>query len=112
MTDTLKVLGQNAPSAAALASLYLVPGATQAAVSTIVVCNQSATPTSFRLGVYINGGATPLDNAKQYTHYDVPIDGNDTITITIGATLGANDAIWCYATLATLSFSAFGVQAT
>lgn len=112
MTDTLKVLGQVAPSAASLTSLYKVPSATQAAVSTIVVCNQSATPTTFRIGVYVNGGDTALDNAKQYTHYDVPIDGNDTQTITIGGTLGANDNIWVYATLATLSFTAFGVQVT
>jgi len=78
-------------------------------VSTIVVCNQSATPTSFRLKVAV---ADAGDDPKQYLHYDVPIDGNDTLVITIGITLAAADVVYCYATLATLSFNAFGVNVT
>lgn len=51
MANTLKVLGQSAPGAASQTTLYTVPAATSTVVSSIVVCNRSATPTSFRVAV-------------------------------------------------------------
>ena len=109
MTDTLKVLGQSAPGAASLTDLYPVPGATGTAVSSVSVCNRSATPTTFRLSVAPAGAA---DANSQYLYYDVPIAGNDTFVATLGITLAATDKVRCYATLATLSFSLFGVEVT
>lgn len=109
MTDTLKVLGQSAPGAASLTDLYTVPGATSAAVSSVTVCNRSATPTTFRLSVAPAGAA---DAVAQYLYYDVPIAGNDTFVATVGLTLAATDKVRCYATLATVSFSLFGVEVT
>lgn len=109
MTDTLKVLGQSSPSATTLTDAYTVPGSTQATVSTVTVCNRSATPTSYRISVAVAGAG----NANsQYIAYDAPIDGNETVALTIGITLGAADVIRVYATLATLSFSIFGVEVT
>jgi hypothetical protein len=106
-TDTFKVLAQSKPGAASLTAAYTVPGATQAVVATVVVCNQSATATSFRISVAIAGAA---DTAAQYLYYDVPINGNDTFVATIGVTLGAADVVRVYNTLATLSFNVFGVE--
>lgn len=109
MTDTVLILAQSKPAAATLTDAYTVPGATSTTVSTIVVCNQSSTATSFRISVAEAGAA---NTAAQYLYYDVAIPGNDTFCATIGATLAATDVIRVYNTLATLSFNVFGVEIT
>lgn len=106
MANTLKVLGQVAPSAATLTTLYTVPAATTTVVNSITVANTSATPTAFRVSVQI---AAAADNIKQYIAYDTNIAGNDVINLGPIA-LGAADVLKVYATLATLSFSAFGQE--
>ncbi len=109
MADTFKVLAQVNPSATTLTDAYTVPGATSTTVSTLTVCNRSSTATTFRISVAVAGAA---DNNKQYLYYDTAAPGNDTLTVTIGATLAATDVLRVYATLATLSFNIFGVEVT
>lgn len=109
MADTYKVLGQSNPAATTLTDIYTVPAATSVIVSTITVANRSAVATSFRISVAIAGAA---DANQQYIAYDVPINGNETISLTIGVTLAATDKVRVYATLATLSFNIFGVEKT
>jgi len=108
MAQTLKVLGQVATAATTETDLYTVPGATTAAVSSVVVCNRS-TATSFRISVSVAGGATAN---KDYLYYDQAIGANTTFIATIGITLGATDKIKVYATSANLSFNAFGSENT
>ncbi|MBM3984207.1 MAG: hypothetical protein FJ296_00720 [Planctomycetes bacterium] len=109
MATAVKILGQAAPAATTETDLYAVPEATEATLSTIVVCNRSATPTTFRISCSFVGGGTAN---KDYIAYDVPIAGNDTVPLTIGITLGATDTVRVYAGAATLSFTAFGAQKT
>jgi len=109
MAEAFKVLGQANPVAATLTDLYTVPANTSTTVSTLVVANRSATETRFRISVAI---ANAADVPQQYIFYDQLIDGNSSFTATIGMTLAATDRIRVYATLATLSFSAFGVEIT
>lgn len=108
MANTYKVLGQQNPAATTLTELYAVPASTQCVVSSIVVCNRSATPTSFRISIQIDNAA---DSNEQYLAYDCPIGGNQVISLNqLGLSLGDTDTINVYATAATLSFSAFGVE--
>jgi hypothetical protein len=107
MATTYKILGQSKPNATTLTDAYTVPAATTATVSTITVANQSATATSFRISVAVNGAS---DTASQYLYYDIAIPGNNTFATTIGITLGAGDVVRVYNTLATLSFNIFGVE--
>jgi len=107
VATTPKILGQSKPSATTLTDAYTVPGATTATISTIVVSNQSATPTDFRISVAIAGAA---DTPAQYLYYDIPIPGNNTFAATLGITLGAADVVRVYNTLATCSFNIFGVE--
>lgn len=109
MTNAWKVLGQSSPGAASMTTLYTCGGGTQTIVSCVIVCNRSATPTSFRLSVDVNGGG---DSNEDYIAYDVPIQGNETIALGHGITLDASDLIRCYATLATLTFSVYGQEIT
>ncbi len=109
MAIAYKVLGNSHPSAATQTLLYVVPASTEAVVSSLIICNQSATATSFRIAVLPGGGTVANTD---YLYYDLPIDGNDTFIATIGGTLATTDEIEIYATLATLSFAAFGTEIT
>ena len=109
MATNYKVLGQSAPSATTATTLYTVPAATQAVVSTITICNRSATQRSFRVAIR-PAGAT-LAN-QHYIAFDSAVLGNDTVALTIGVTLGLTDVITVYASASDLTFSAFGSEIT
>ncbi len=109
MAEAYKVLDQTNPSAASLTDGYTVPASTEAIISTIVVCNRSATPTAFRISIAPAGAA---DNDVHYIYYDRPIGANDTFAATLGLTLATTDVVRVYATLATLTFNIYGVEIT
>ncbi len=109
MATAYKVLGQSNPAAATLTTAYTVPASTSAIVSSIVVCNRSATPTSFRVAV-LPGGGVVADT--DYIYYDLEITGNDTFIATVGLTLETGTIVQVYATLATLSFNIYGSELT
>jgi hypothetical protein len=107
MPTNYKVLGQSNPAATTATSLYTVPAATQAIVSTLTVTNQTATAGTYRIAVRVTGAALA---SAQYIAYDVSLPGNATDTLTLGVTLGATDVITVYASAATFSFNAFGSE--
>jgi glucose-6-phosphate dehydrogenase assembly protein OpcA len=107
MPTTYKVLGQSNPSATSATTLYTVPSATQAVVSTIVIANLTSTAATFRIAVR-PGGAT-LANSH-YIAYDVTVGASDSTALTLGITLGATDVITVYASTANLTFSAYGSE--
>ncbi len=107
MAITYKDPVQSAPSATTLTDL--ITTTTRIVASTLIVCNRSATPTSFRVSVAPAGAA---DATSQYIYYDVPIAGNDTFKATFGLSLASGSKIRVYATLATLSFSLFYAEVT
>jgi len=90
MATNYKVLGQSNPAATTATTLYTVPAATQAIVSTVTVCNQTATAGTYRIAVRVAGAALA---AAQYLAYDVSLPGNASDTLTLGITLGATDVI-------------------
>jgi hypothetical protein len=107
MATTYKVLGQSAPSATTATTLYTVPSATQAVVSTLVVTNRVTTPQTYRVAVRPSG--VSLAN-QHYIAFDVPIAGTDSVAITLGITISATDVVTVYASSADLSFSLFGSE--
>jgi glucose-6-phosphate dehydrogenase assembly protein OpcA len=109
MPTTYKVLGQSAPSATTNTTLYTVPSATSAVISTIVVANRAATAATYRIAIRPAGDA--LAN-QHYIAFDVIVAGGDSTTLTLGITLAATDVITVYASTANLSFNAFGSEIT
>jgi hypothetical protein len=109
MPTNYKVLGQVAPSATTATTLYTVPSATESVISTVVVCNRSATNRTFRLAVRPNGAT--LAN-EHYLAYDVTVGASDSTTLTLGITMDAADVLTVYASTTDLSFSAFGSEIT
>jgi hypothetical protein len=109
MPTNYKVLGQVAPSATTATTLYTVPSSTEAVISTVVVCNRSASNRTFRLAVRPNGAT--LAN-EHYLAYDVTVGASDSTTLTLGITMDAADVLTVYASTTDLSFSAFGSEIT
>lgn len=107
MTVSYKVLGQNNPPATTLTTLYTVPANTSTVVSTLCICNQAASSATFRVAVRPAGATI---DPKHYIAYDTPIPSNDTIHLTIGASLGNTDIISVYASTTSLSFNLFGSE--
>ncbi len=104
-----KVLGQVNPSATTLTTLYTVPSAKEAVVSTISVANLTSTSATFRIAVR-PAGATIAN--QHYIGYDITVGASDSTLITVGLTLATTDVISVYASTANLAFSAFGDEAT
>jgi glucose-6-phosphate dehydrogenase assembly protein OpcA len=107
MPTTYKVLGQSNPSATTLTTLYTVPSATNAVVSSITVANLAATAATFRIAVRPAGAS--IANS-QYIGYDITVGASDTTVLTMGITMNATDVLSVYASTSTVTFSAFGSE--
>ena len=107
MAIAYKVLGQSNPSATTATTLYTVPSATEAVVSTITICNQAASAATYRIAVRPDGAALA---AQHYVAFDVSLPGNATDTLTLGITVNAADVITVYSSTSTMSFNAFGSE--
>jgi hypothetical protein len=107
MTTTYKVLGQLATAAATEANVYVVPAGNSAVISSLTICNQSATTTTYRILVKVANAAT---TSKQYLVYDAVAPGNDTVFLTLGLTLAAGDVLAANTAAATCSINAFGSE--
>jgi hypothetical protein len=107
MATVYKVLGQSAPAAATATSLYTVPSATSAVVSSINVVNTNSSTDTIRIAIR-PAGAT-LAN-QHYIVYGLSLSAASTFTYTSGVTLATTDIITVYSTNGTSSFNAFGSE--
>jgi len=107
MATTYKVLGQLNPAATTATTLYTVPSATSTVVSTITICNQSASADTYRIAIRPAGATL---TAAHYIAYNGAIPAYDTISLTIGITLATTDVVTVYAGTANLSFNLFGSE--
>lgn len=107
MATALKVLGQSAPAATTLTTLYTVPALTVAVVSSLVVCNRGIDLSDFRVAVRPAGAAIA---DQHYLYYDLTIPGKNSFAATLGLTLATTDVVSVYAELAQMSFSLFGEE--
>jgi hypothetical protein len=105
MPTIYKVLGQVSPTASTDTTLYTVPSATQAVVSSITVANLG---TSGLYRIAIRPAGATLAN-QHYIAYDGVLNANDSITWTLGITLSQTDVITVRANT-TFAFSAFGSE--
>jgi len=107
MTSTYKTLGQVAPAATTLTTLYTVPAATQAVGSKLAICNTGAISTTFRVAIRPAGAAiAPM----HYIVYESSINTNDSMFLTLGIALATTDVVSVYAGTATVSFNLFGSE--
>lgn len=106
MASNYKVLGQSAPVATTLTTLYTVPAVTSTVCSTLAICNRGVS-TQVRVAVQPAGAA--IAN-QHYVVYDVPVAQYESAFLTIGATLATTDVVSVYAGTTDVSFSLFGTE--
>lgn len=111
MATAYKILGQSAPSANTVTTLYTCPSSpsTQTIISTIAICNRATFDSTYRISVRPSGES--LAN-KHYVVYDSEVLANDTITLTLGITMSPGSILEVSANTANLSFSCFGSEIT
>lgn len=107
MATTYKVLGQVAPAATTLTSLYTVGAGAAAITSTLTICNIGASATTFRIAIRPIGAALA---SQHYIMYDAAIATNDTMFLTLGLTLAAGDVVSVYAGTEFVVFNLFGSE--
>ncbi len=107
-----KILGQSNPSATTVKTLYTVPSAKEAVISTISVANLTATAATFRLILQPSADVSATILNKQYLAYDITLGASDSTVITIGLTLATGDVIKVYGSTANIAFQAFGDEAS
>jgi hypothetical protein len=103
---TYKILGQSYPSSGVNTDVYTVPDGYSCVISTINICNLSATDRLFRIAVR-PGNALLGD--RHYIAYDTALPANDSIALSIGITLSETDVIVVYSN-GSVSFSVFGSE--
>lgn len=108
MPTIYRTLGQSAPVATTLTSLYVVPAVTQAVCSTLVICNLGLA-TTYRIAVRPLGAAL---TTAQYIVFDSTINPNESVFLTLGITLAATDVVSVFSGTATVAFSLFGSEIT
>ena len=109
MPISYKVLGQQNPTINTLTQLYATPLSTNTIVSSLTICNQAASNATYRVAVQPANAAIA---ARHYISYDTLVPSNDTIALTLGMTLAANDVVSVQANSSTVSFSLFGTEIT
>ena len=85
------------------ATLYSTGASETAVVSTVSVCNTSASAQTFRIGVMGSAG-TP--SASEWIVYDASVPATDTVFLTVGLTLGNTKFIRVSSSANTVAFSA------
>jgi hypothetical protein len=90
MAFTYKTLGQVAPADTNNADIYTVPSATQAVVSSIVVCNTTSSAATFRVFQRIDGASAATSNAIVY---DQSVPANSTTSVETKITIDAGDIL-------------------
>lgn len=108
MATVYKILGKTAVVAATPTLVYTVPANYAAVVSTIIICNTSSTAYTYRIAIC--PGAIASVTLADYIAYDATIGANDTVAITIGATMAAASQVLVQASNAAVVFSLFGSE--
>ena len=108
MPAAYRVLGQSNPAATTLTTLYTVPSATSAVVSSITVCNLGIS-TTYRIAVRPAGAS--IANSH-YIVYDASLNAGDSVFLTLGLTLAATDVVSVFAGTANVAFQLHGSEVT
>lgn len=94
------------------AQLYAASGTagTYTVVSSIVICNTSASAATYRIAI---NSATATFAAGRYKVYEASIAGNDTVALTLGLVMDpAARYLNVSSSAAAVNFSAYGVENT
>jgi hypothetical protein len=112
MPTTYKRLGNSAPSATTYTQLYQVPASTRTIISTICICNRSTSARSYRIIQTDSGTGITTPGNADFLAFDVSINANDTVTLTLGIVMDSQQKLGVYGSTADLTFNAWGAEIT
>ena len=110
MAQTYKRLGAINPSANTQSNVYVVPAATEAVVSTITICNQSASNASFSLALLNRTEFNASAPAATFLIRGAVVPAADTLVLTMGLTANTGAVIAANTNSGSISFAAFGSE--
>ena len=112
MPQSFKRLGAINPSANTQTNVYVVPAATEAVMSTITVCNQTAENASFSI-IQMDASeyASPAPTAT-YLIRGAVVPAADTLVLTIGITANAGSIVAANTNSPNISIGLFGSELT
>ena len=118
MPQTYRCIAQIVPSASTSTDLYTVPASTSVIVSTLVVCNQTTSNTTFRVSLRSgtaaagagtsNVGSTGTPSTSAYIFYDTTVYANSTVAVTLGITATDAEVFTVYTPGNPVSFQLYG----
>jgi len=94
---------QGTAAVGTFATLYTTPAATSAVISSLVICNQSSSAITVRIGLDATEG-TP--GASEFLVYDASVAANDTLILTMGLAMAASKYLRISSSANTCSFTA------
>jgi hypothetical protein len=95
---------QGTSSTGTYATLYTTPASTEAVISSLVICNQSSSSITIRVGLDTTEGTPGQD---EFLIYDAAVAGNNTVALSLGIALDAGKYVRVSSSADTCSFSAF-----
>ena len=110
MAQTYKRLGAINPSANTQTNVYVVPASTEAVISTITVCNQSASNASFSLAMMNSSEFNASAPAATFLIRGAVVPAADTLVLTMGLTANTGAVLSANASIANISFGVFGSE--
>jgi len=110
MAKTYKRLGAATPASDTYTALYSVPASTSSVISTISICNATASSRTFRLGIVESATAASAIALNEHFVFDTAVAANDTIMLTLGISMNNQQKLICLANTASVAFNAWGVE--
>lgn len=106
MPSNPKILGQSAPAAATLVTLYICP-TTGAVSSSLVMCNTGAVTAAVNVSAVSDNSP---DAPSQAIYRQLPVAAGDTFISTIGMALATGGRITVSSSTASVAFTLFGAE--
>lgn len=89
------------------ANLYNTTGSTTAVLSSVAVVNTAATSATYRISIVPASASASNPSASNWIVYDSTVAANDTVFLTIGATLGNSQFVRVSSSANTVTFAGF-----
>ena len=109
MATTYKVLGQTLAAASNAYSTLYNPSGASAVLSTILVCNQSATAATYNIAIAASATSPTAPDAT-LAFYSIPVQPYTTNAHTLGITIESGKFIRVSASSASVAFQVYGSE--
>jgi hypothetical protein len=106
MPTTIRVLAQAYPTATVETTLYTC-ATTSAVISTLTICNNSATADAITMRICVGGAG---DSNEQLILSGTTVGGNGVLALTVGITMENTDVIKVTSANGTSAFNLFGQE--